>query len=70
MKKIEHWKIIAIFAAVYDFAVAHISYFLALWLRFDCNYSAIWPGYLETYFGFITWYAVLTVIIFHFFLID
>ena len=29
MKKIEHWKIIAFFASLYDFAVAHISYFLA-----------------------------------------
>ena len=67
MKKIEHWKIIAFFAAIYDFAVVHLSYFLALWLRFDCNYSAIFPKYLESYFSFITWYAVLALIIFHFF---
>ena len=37
LKNIEHWKIIAFFAVIYDFAVAHLSYFLALWLRFDCN---------------------------------
>ena len=67
LKNIEHWKIIAIFAVIYDFAVAHISYFLALWLRFDCNYSAIWPKYLNAYYGFITWYAVLAVVVFHFF---
>ena len=67
MKKIEHWKIIAFFAAVYDFAVAHISYFMALWLRFDCHYSSIEPRFLEAYFSFITWYAVLAVVVFHFF---
>ncbi len=67
LREIEHWQIIAFFAAIYDFAVVHISYFLALWLRFDCNYSSIWPPYLQTYFHFITWYAVLTVVIFHFF---
>ena len=67
LKHIEHWKIIAFFAVVYDFAVVHISYFLALWLRFDCNYSAIEPRFLNAYFSFITWYAVLAVVIFHFF---
>ena len=67
MKKIEHWKLIAFFAVIYDFAVVHVSYFLALWLRFDCNYSAITPRYLKAYTSFITIYAVLAVIIFHFF---
>ena len=67
LKKIEHWKIIAFFAAIYDFAVAHISYFLALWLRFDCHYSAISPKYLNAYLSFITWYAILAVLIFHLF---
>ena len=67
LKNIEHWKLIALFAVIYDFAVVHISYFLALWLRFDCNYSAITPVYLKAYTSFITWYAVLAVVIFHFF---
>ena len=67
LKNIEHWKIIAFFAAIYDFAVAHISYFLALWLRFDCNYSAIYPKFLNAYLSFITWYAVLAVVIYHLF---
>ena len=67
LKNIEHWKLIALFAVIYDFAVVHISYFLALWLRFDCNYSAITPVYLKAYTSFITWYAILAVVIFHFF---
>ena len=65
LKQLEHWKIIAFFAVIYDFAVVHVSYFLALWLRFDCNYSAITPRYLKAYTSFITIYAVLAVIIFH-----
>jgi len=65
LKQLEHWKLIAVFAVIYDFAVVHVSYFLALWLRFDCNYSAITPRYLKAYTSFITIYAVLAVIIFH-----
>ena len=67
LKQIEHWKLIALFAAAYDFAVVHVSYFLALWLRFDCNYSAITPRYLNAYTSFITIYAVLALVVFHFF---
>ena len=67
LKQIEHWKLIAFFAVIYDFAVVHVSYFLALWLRFDCNYSAIYPKYLNAYTSFITIYAVLAMLIFHLF---
>ena len=31
---IEHWQIVAILLAVYDFIAVCVSYFLALWLRF------------------------------------
>ena len=67
IKKLEHWQIIAFFAGLYDFAVAHAAYFLALWLRFDCNYSAIVPKYLDAYYSFITIYAVIAVAIYHLF---
>lgn len=32
---IEHWQIVAILLAVYDFVAVCVSYFLALWLRFS-----------------------------------
>ena len=67
VKNLEHWKIIAAFAMVYDFAAIHLSYFLALWLRFDCRYSAITPVYLDAYYRFITWYAIGAIVLFHFF---
>ena len=46
---IEHWQIVAILLAVYDFVAVCVSYFLALWLRFDGTYSAIPEQYLDPY---------------------
>ncbi len=65
--RIEHWQIIAIFVMLWDFLSVHLSYFLALWLRFDCHYSAIAPVYLNAYFRSITWYAVFAILLFHLF---
>ncbi len=31
---IEHWQIVAIFLAIYDFVAVCVAYFLALFLRF------------------------------------
>ena len=42
----------------------HLSYFLALWLRFDGIYSAIPDYYLRAYYRFITLYAFICIFIF------
>ena len=63
----EHWKIIAICLMVCDFLTMHASYFLALWFRFDCVYSAIPQHYLTSYLHMITAYAVGAIILFWFF---
>ena len=44
--RLEHWQIIALLLMAYDFVVVNLSYFLALWIRFDCKYSAIKKEYL------------------------
>ena len=62
--KLEHWMIIAICLMVWDFISLHFSYFAALWLRFDCVYSAIPEKYLYPYFHFITAYAVGAIALF------
>ena len=49
-KRIEHWKIISLLLMVYDFLAIAISYFAALWIRFDCSFSRIDTRYLEAYF--------------------
>ena len=60
----QKWHKISMLLAVYDaFAVA-VSYFLALWIRFDCVYSAIPESYLTPYLQFVPYYMVLSVAIF------
>jgi len=66
-RKLEHWQIIAILLMICDFLMIHLSYFSALWLRFDCVFSEIPKGYLNPYRYFITPYAVGSIILFWFF---
>ena len=61
---IEHWQIIAIFLAVYDFVAVCAAYFLALLLRFDGIYSRIEPQYTVAYNTFIIPCAAVSIIIF------
>jgi len=60
----EHWHMIALFLVVYDLAVIAGSYFLALWLRFDCRYSEIPYDYLLAWLKFTPIYAVASVVVF------
>ena len=64
---IEHWQIIAVFLAIYDFVAVCAAYFLALLLRFDGTYSAIETKYIEPYNQFILPCAAVSIIIFIFF---
>lgn len=63
----EHWQIIAVFLAIYDFIAVCASYFLALLLRFDGTYSAIEKKYIVAYNQFILPCAAVSIIIFIFF---
>lgn len=63
-RKIEHWQLVAACLMFFDFLTIHLSYFLALWVRFDCIYSAIPVQYLQPYFRFITVYALLSIALF------
>lgn len=60
-KKIEHWTLIAFGLIAFDFVAIHLSYFIALWIRFDCKFSAIPLKYLQTYAYSISAYAFLAV---------
>lgn len=44
--KIQHWHIVAVMLMVYDTIVVNFAYAVALWLRFDCRFSAIDIKYL------------------------
>ena len=40
-KVLEHWHIISFLLALYDILAVSASFFVALWFRYDCAYSAI-----------------------------
>ena len=63
-RKLEYWQLMAICLMVCDFLTIHLSYFLALWVRFDCVYSKIPEYYLEPYFHVITAYALVAIALF------
>ena len=59
-----HWKIVAVLLSCYDMAAAGISYFLALWLRFDCSFSQISTVYLDAWKRFIPIYMAFCLFVF------
>ena len=64
--RIEHWHVIAVLLAVYDTIAVNMSYFAALWLRYDCAVSKIASEYLSAYFRFAPVYTVICIFVFFF----
>ena len=60
----EKWLRIAFLLMVWDIVAIHAAYFLALWFRFDCRFSAIMPRYLRQYTQSITIYSACAVAVF------
>ncbi len=56
--------IISVLLAVYDAAASAVSYFAALWIRFDCHYTYIPHDYLMAWFKFMPVYAAVCVFVF------
>ena len=65
-KKLEHWEIVSLLLMVYDFTAILVSYFAALWIRFDCKFGGIQKDYLQTYFHTAWIYAIFCVVVFWF----
>ena len=63
-KKIDHWKIIALYLVIYDIFTINLSYFLALWLRFDTRFSQIPEDYLRSFCVFAPFYTIICIAIF------
>ena len=59
-----HWRTVAVLLCIYDIIAVNLSYFLALWLRFDCKFSLIRPDCLETWKSFTLIYTVFCLIVF------
>ena len=63
-KKIQHWQVVSIGLILYDILAVNASYFLALWVRFDCRFSEIPDYYMEAFFKFAPIYTVISIGIF------
>ena len=64
-RKIEHWHVVAVMLAVYDAIAVNLAYFLALWFRFDGQFSEIIAQeYFEPFLRFVPIYAPLCVAVF------
>ncbi len=64
LDRIKHWHRIAYFLVAYDFATIVLSYFLALWLRFDCRFTHIEEPYFEKYIQIIVPYAIFVIFVY------
>ena len=62
--KLKHWKVMALCLMICDAFSVCLAYFLALWLRFDCEYSQIPMRYITPFTKFILPYAVGAILIF------
>ncbi|MBQ8826715.1 MAG: polysaccharide biosynthesis protein [Oscillospiraceae bacterium] len=59
----DEWHPVTVLLMLYDLFAAGLSYFLALWLRFDCKYSQIPEEYFSAWIKFLPIYAIAVLII-------
>jgi len=65
--KLEHWKVISLLLMIYDFLAFILSFFLALWLRYDCRFSAIPGEYLRILVRTLPLYSIVSITVYYFF---
>lgn len=63
-KSFEHWQVVTVYLMIYDAIAINLSYFLALWLRFDCRYTQIDTNYLHSFARFAPIYTVICIVVF------
>ncbi len=59
----EHWQKIAVLLVLFDMVAAAGAYFFALWIRFDCLFSAIPDNYLYSWLKFVPIYVGASVVV-------
>ena len=62
-----NWQVIDIGLLLYDIGAVNSSFFLALWFRFDCQYSMIPDFYLEPFLKFAPVYSLFCIAVFSYF---
>ena len=61
---IGRWHLVTALLIAYDLVVGAGSYFAALWLRFDCQYTEIPNNFLFAWLKFVPIYLVATIAVF------
>ena len=56
-----------IYLVLYDILAVNLSYFLALWIRFDCRFSQIPAAYLRGFLNFAPVYTIFCLFVFRHF---
>ena len=59
-----HWRTVAVLLSIYDIFAVNLSYFLALWLRYDCKFSLIRPEFMHAWMRFVPIYTVFCLVVF------
>ena len=62
--RLEHWHQITLCLIVYDMLAVTVAYFAALWLRFDCSFSAIADSHMKVFSYMAPLYAVACAAVF------
>ena len=61
---LEHWHMVSAFLFIYDIFAVNGAYFMSLWLRFDCQFSAIPREYLMAWLRFAPIYTAVCFVVF------
>ena len=64
--RLEHQHFIAFMLILYDIVAVNLAFLLALWLRFDCQFSTIPLRYLIKFYHFAPIYTVFCIVTFYF----
>ena len=63
-KLLGHLRAADLLLAGYDLIAVVGAYFIALWLRFDCNFTEIPADYLRAWLRFAPIYAIISIVVF------
>ena len=64
LHRLWHWQGVAIILTFYDILAVNLSYYISLWLRFDCRFSEIPGEYLRAWFAFTPAYTAICILVF------
>ena len=63
-KGMQHWQVVNIGLLIYDMLAVNMAYFMALWIRFDCQISKIPEYFMEHFLYFAPIYTLACIIVF------